>query len=134
MKTSRTNKRTKSHTGHKTYEYLVGNAIMSTDPAERELYLDRTTCKTTASTLMFCSCGNCLDQETVMVLEVWSGKEYVYVNGYCPDCREKVEKVCDKKGYDYRWITWNGRIVKSLSLIAKEKCLEKHGLKQDMLF
>lgn len=85
------------------YESLIGEAMFG----DRERGMDRVTCKMVASTQMFCPCGDVLDQESVVVLEV-DGKT---VKGYCPDCSIKAKEIVASKNYPYQiaWITWNDR-------------------------
>ena len=80
------------------YERIIGTALLTGD---HDKALRRITCKTAASTAMFCGCGNVLDQKTVCVVEIVhnDGKEQT-IAALCPECYAKnlpaIENVAKK--------------------------------------
>jgi len=85
------------------YERIIGTALLTGD---HDKALRRITCKTAASTRMFCGCGNILDQKTVCVVEIVhnDGKEQT-IAALCPECWTKnkaaIENVAKKAAKDY---------------------------------
>ena len=85
------------------YEKIIGTALFTGD---HDKAMRRITCKTAASTRMFCGCGNILDQKTVCVVEIVhnDGKEQT-VAALCPDCYAKnlpaIENVAKNAAADY---------------------------------
>ena len=69
------------------YEQIIGQALLTGD---HDKALRQITCKTAASTRMFCGCGNILDQKTVCVVEIVhnDGKEQT-IAALCPECYAK---------------------------------------------
>ena len=80
------------------YEKIIGTALFTGD---HDKALRRITCKTAASTRIFCGCGNILDQKTVCVVEIVhnDGKEQT-IAALCPECFAKnkaaIENVAKK--------------------------------------
>lgn len=85
------------------YEKIIGTALLTGD---HDKAMRRITCKTAASTRMFCGCGNILDQKKVHVVEIVhnDGKEQT-VAALCPECFAKnlpaIENVAKKAAADY---------------------------------
>jgi hypothetical protein len=85
------------------YEKIIGTALLTGD---HDKAMRRITCKTAASTRMFCGCGNILDQKTVCVVEIIhaDGKQQT-VAALCPDCwtnnKAAIENVAKKATEDY---------------------------------
>jgi hypothetical protein len=86
------------------YEEIIGTALLTGD---HDKAMRRITCKTAASTRMFCGCGNVLDQKTVCVVEIIhaDGKEQT-VAALCPDCwwtknKAAIENVAKKSAANY---------------------------------
>ena len=85
------------------YEKIIGTALLTGD---HDKAMRRITCKTAASTRMFCGCGNILDQKTVCVVEIIhaDGKQQT-VAALCPDCwtnnKAAIENVAKAASKDY---------------------------------
>lgn len=96
------------------FENLVGRAMLSDNPKERDLMIDRIECKAYASRLMFCPmCGQILDQADIHVLYCPTTDKCISEITLCSICagkrtqplREKAEKL---KAH-LEWKTWKGR-------------------------
>ena len=80
------------------YEQIIGQALLTGD---HDKALRQITCKTAASTRMFCGCGNILDQKKIHVVEIVhnDGKEQT-IAALCPECFAKnlpgIENVAKK--------------------------------------
>jgi len=99
------------------YEKLIASALLG-DDAEKAKVLRRITCKSAASTRMFCDCGEILDQKTVYVLEMnhkATGKEST-LTACCKACAikqgKKIQQIVRLHGAEYEvyWTTWQAQI------------------------
>jgi NAD(P)H-hydrate repair Nnr-like enzyme with NAD(P)H-hydrate dehydratase domain len=92
------------------YEQLVGEALLDDN---REQSMRRITCKTVASTQMFCGCGDVLDQRTVCVLETQDGKK-TYA-ACCPACRTtqsaQISAMASKHNLQLVWLNWDSAAI-----------------------
>ena len=85
------------------YEQIIGTALLTGD---HDKAMRRITCKTYASTAMFCGCGNVHDQRKIHVIEIVhaDGKEQT-IAALCPDCWKKnlaaIENVAKEAAKDY---------------------------------
>lgn len=85
------------------YEQIIGQALLTGD---HDKAMRRITCKTAASTRMFCGCGNILDQRKVHVVEIiHPDKREETIAALCPDCYAKnaegIASVAKKATADY---------------------------------
>lgn len=105
------------------YEKIIGTALLTGD---HDKAMRRITCKTAASTRMFCGCGQIHDQKKVHVVEIiHPDKREETIEALCPDCYEKnaagIASVAKKATADYiaagqeppvvRVATWDRFIV-----------------------
>lgn len=85
------------------YEEIIGTALLTGD---HDKAFRRITCKTAASTRMFCGCGAVHDEKKIHVVEIVhaDGTEQT-IAALCPDCWAKnlpaIENVAKKAAADY---------------------------------
>lgn len=90
------------------YEALIGKALLANTPEARNAAMRKVTCKTAASTQMFCACSDILDQRTVYVLETLEDGRTI--RACCPACKATTSPLIandPELSGKFVWQSWN---------------------------